>query len=253
MYKKLLVIAVMIFFAATIFSATSLAHAAVEPGSFEEQAAKFKWAAVPQPQLPNVLLIGDSISIGYTLDVRELLKDKANVYRPIKAQGKLPDNAGDTAKGLRQLEHWLSSQNVKKWDVIHFNWGLHDLKRITNGKGIKSNDPSQPSALSIEQYAKNLNAIVKRLKQTGAVIIFATTTPYPAGVTPSRIPEDAQKYNQAAMNIMTKHNVAINDLYTAIKPNLSEYQRPLNVHFNKQGSKFLATKVSDAIKQHLPH
>ena len=32
--------------------------------------------------LPRVLLIGDSISIGYTLPVREALKGKANVHRP---------------------------------------------------------------------------------------------------------------------------------------------------------------------------
>jgi len=32
-----------------------------------------------EPGLPRVLIIGDSISIGYTLDVRALLKGKANV------------------------------------------------------------------------------------------------------------------------------------------------------------------------------
>ena len=33
------------------------------------------------PGLPRVLLIGDSISIGYTLPVRRLLAGKANVHR----------------------------------------------------------------------------------------------------------------------------------------------------------------------------
>ena len=33
------------------------------------------------PLLPNVLLIGDSISISYTVDVRKLLKGKADVFR----------------------------------------------------------------------------------------------------------------------------------------------------------------------------
>ena len=43
-------------------------------------AARPTWAFTPDPQLPNVLLLGDSISIGYTLAVRELLAGRANVY-----------------------------------------------------------------------------------------------------------------------------------------------------------------------------
>lgn len=246
MYKNFIFI-----FLATL-SVTKISSAAVEPGSFEQQASKLKWAAEPQAKLPNVLIIGDSISIGYTLGVRELLKDKANVYRPIKQQGKLPDNGGDTRKGLRSLDAWLKTQDVKSWQVIHFNWGLHDLKRITKGMGVKSNDASQPANLSIGQYAKNLDKLVKRLKQTGAKLIFATTTPYPKGVTPSRIPADAVLYNQVAIEVMARHQVPVNDLYSEIKPKLATLQQPVNVHFNRQGSQFLAEKVSEAIKQYLP-
>jgi len=67
--------------------------------------------------LPRVLLIGDSVSVGYTLAVRKELEGKANVHRP-------PSNCGSTKIGMRDLDKWLG---VGKWDVIHFNWGLHDL------------------------------------------------------------------------------------------------------------------------------
>jgi hypothetical protein len=67
--------------------------------------------------LSNVLILGDSISIGYTRQVREGLKGKANVIRPNA-------NCGDTRHGLAQIETWLGDG---KWQVIHFNWGLHDL------------------------------------------------------------------------------------------------------------------------------
>jgi hypothetical protein len=70
------------------------------------------------PGLPRVLLIGDSISIGYTLPVRELLKGKANVHR-------IPQNGGATDVGLEKMASWLGDG---KWDVIHFNFGLHDAK-----------------------------------------------------------------------------------------------------------------------------
>src|SRR5436309_269245 len=69
--------------------------------------------------LPRVLLIGDSISMGYTLPVRKLLDGKANVHR-------IPENGGPTTTGLAQIDRWLGDG---KWDVIHFNWGLHDIKR----------------------------------------------------------------------------------------------------------------------------
>jgi hypothetical protein len=69
--------------------------------------------------LPRVLLIGDSISIGYTKTVIELLKGKAEVHR---VQG----NAGHTGMGIERLPKWLDPKNGK-WDVIHFNWGLWDL------------------------------------------------------------------------------------------------------------------------------
>ena len=66
------------------------------------------------PGLPRMLLIGDSISIGYTLPVRERLAGKANVHR-------IPENGGPTTNGLARLDAWLGTQ---RWDVIHFNWGL---------------------------------------------------------------------------------------------------------------------------------
>ena len=93
------------------------------------------------PNLARVLLIGDSISIGYTLAVRELLEGKANVHRP-------PTNCGPTTRGLEQIDAWLGD---KKWDVIHFNFGLHDLKYLGPNGQNRPGGPQgrrQPSASS---------------------------------------------------------------------------------------------------------
>jgi len=76
------------------------------------------------PGLPRVLLIGDSISMGYTLPVRKLLEGKANVHR-------IPQNGGPTKNGIANLDKWLGSG---KWDVIHFNHGIHDVKIMPDGK-----------------------------------------------------------------------------------------------------------------------
>ena len=76
------------------------------------------------PGLPRVLLIGDSISIGYTVPVRELLEGVTNVHRP-------QTNCGPTTKGVDEIDAWLGDG---KWDVIHFNFGLHDLKYCDDSK-----------------------------------------------------------------------------------------------------------------------
>ena len=69
-------------------------------------------AVATDSTLPNVLILGDSISIGYTPVVRDALKSKANVIRPSA-------NCGETRMGLAGIDDWLGDG---KWDVIHFNW-----------------------------------------------------------------------------------------------------------------------------------
>jgi N-sulfoglucosamine sulfohydrolase len=181
-----------------------------------------------EPNLPRVLLIGDSISIGYTLPVREILKGRANVHR-------IPENGGPSSKGVQKLDQWLGNE---KWDLIHFNWGLHDLKFMENGK----------RQVSLDDYEQNLTEIVNRLKQTGASLIWASTTPVPHGnLKPLRKPGDDLIYNLVAARIMQDKQVAVNDLYTLANSQLDQIQRPENVHFTPNGSRLLAEQVSSII------
>src|SRR5689334_16543895 len=94
------------------------------PVAVVAQPPKVDWTVHVDPALPNVMVIGDSISIGYGPDVRKLLAGKANVFRPVRADGKNAENGGSTYFGLRDLDRWLGSY---KYSVIHFNWGLHDV------------------------------------------------------------------------------------------------------------------------------
>lgn len=183
----------------------------------------------PNPKLPNVLIIGDSISIGYTVPTRKLLQGKANVYR-------IPANGGPTTRGLQYIEKWLGDRD---WDVIHFNWGLHDLKMDAKGK----------HQVPIAEYRRNLDKLVRIMKPRAKVLIWASTTPVPnAKVSPPRKNSDVIAYNKAAAEIMKKHGVRINDLYSAVLPKLDKLQRPANVHFTPGGSEFLARRVAAAIE-----
>lgn len=182
------------------------------------------------PKLPCVLLIGDSISIGYTLPTRELLKGKANVHRP-------PTNCSSTGFGLSQLTSWLGDKN---WDVIHFNFGLHDAKLPP--EGVRHAPP--------DVYEKNLRELVQQMKATGAKLIFATTTPVPKGgnLTPTRRFGSIEEYNTIARKVMAESGVAIDDLNAVAKPMMEKHGRPTDVHFAPEGYEVLAKAVSESIE-----
>lgn len=183
-------------------------------------------------QLPNVLIIGDSISIGYTPYVQTSLAGKFNVYR-------IPENGGDTGRGLQKLDYWLNSMS---WDVIHFNFGLHDLKRLTkNTLDIGGEIVNAP-----EIYAENLRGIVKKLRGlTGARLIWASTTAVPDGAV-GRMSGDEILYNKVAAEIMKENNIVINDLYK-LSATYPEGQLPADVHFSEIGKKQQANQVVEFI------
>ena len=174
------------------------------------------------PKLPRVLLIGDSISRGYTLVVRHALAGKANVHRA-------PANCGPTVMGLQKLPVWLGDG---KWDVIHFNFGIHD--RLTDDA----------------TYAANLEKIIAQLEKTGAKLIWARTTPPASGENREKFTaEQCAKVNRIADATMQKHGIPEDDLYTAVAPRLAELQNTNDVHFNDVGYDILGGQVASEILQ----
>lgn len=171
--------------------------------------------------------------------LEELLKGKAKV---VHNEG----NATHSGNGLAKLDEWLGDT---KWDVIHFNHGLHDLKYLdAEGKSARTKEGAHIQ-VPVEKYKENMEAIVARLKKTGAKLIFATTTPYPDEVEgPLREKGDAERYNAVALEIMQRENIAIDDLYTFIAPRLAELQLPKNVHFSAKGYEVLAGEVAKHIE-----
>ena len=182
--------------------------------------------------LPRVLLIGDSISVGYTLTVRDALVGKANVHR-------IPENGGSTWRGLEKLGPWLSTG---AWNVIHFNFGLHDLKYMKDNKL----DLAGEQVSTLNPYTTNLDRLATELEKTGATLIWATTTPVPEGANGRRKGDDVI-YNAASVAVMQKHGSRINDLHAHVLPALETFQRPRDVHYTPDGYAFLGRKVAAAI------
>ena len=205
------------------------------------------------PNLPNVLIYGDSISIGYTQRVREKLKGQANIYR-------LHLNGGDSGTFIHKMDvmhdtmrdETLDRPWTFQWDVIHFNVGLHDLKYITDKKKLDKQNGSQVS--SVGTYRQNMHDIVAYLEQhaPGVKLVFATTTPVPEGE-PGRFAGDAEKYNQVALEVMRDYpQIGVNDLYTFTLPNQKAWwTKPGNVHFNDTGKDAQGDEVARILAEEL--
>lgn len=197
-------------------------------------------------KLPNILIIGDSISMGYTPFVQELMKGKANVSRPKAANGGRLNCEG-TTKGVKMIDEWLT---VDKWDIIHFNFGLHDLKHVDAKTGKNSTNPDDPQQTDLKTYKRNLDEIVKKLVASGAKLIFATTTPYPDFPSgPLRRANQVEKYNKVALKIMKRYDVEVNNLHDFVLPQMKALQKPNNVHFTKEGSVALAKQVAKYLEE----
>lgn len=206
---------------------------------FESQSNGQVSVMEPDRALPKVLIMGDSISIGYTPQVKNLLQGKAEV---IHHKG----NAGPTIRGLTGIDQWLGDS---QWDLIHFNFGLWDMYGWEYVKEDRS-----PAI-----YEKRLESLVLRLKKTGAKLIWATTTPAcpePEVTMKRRFSSDVviapaleQQYLDAALRVMVKHKIQVNDLHALVKPELKKHAiAPNNVHFTPDGRNKLAKQVAETIE-----
>ena len=137
----------------------------------------------------NVLIVGDSISIGYTPFIQKALAPDVIVEHN-------DGNGGNTLRGVQRIEKWLGT---KQWDVIVFNFGLHDLARLDSLK--KYNVVTGKVEVTIDDYKKNLTTIVNKLKETTATVIFVNTTVVPDSAA-GRYVEDVPLYNKAAEAVM---------------------------------------------------
>ena len=214
------------------------------------------------PALPNVLIIGDSISIDYTPFVAELLKGKANVFH---CGGRWNQNATSTGLALSPkikknkeaplyLDYWINFQDIKvhplvvhdgyskmpihhptidysayglKWDVITCNWGMWDIAR-GHHKGLSPEElakkvPKDP-ATSLEVYTQRLGKSFDMLKESGAAIYWVATTPVHETIPNVALRQEADviAYNAAAAKLAAEKDVKVIDVHAAIKPRITD-------------------------------
>ena len=201
-------------------------------------ALSFLFIAAKSDKVTNVLIVGDSISIGYTTIVQKALSPNINVEHN-------DGNGGSTERGVTSIEKWLGN---KQWDVILFNFGLHDL--VYKDSLNKYDVVKGKLAVPLDAYRKNLEFIVSKLRETTAKLIFINTTVVPENSI-GRKTEDPAKYNAVALEIMKKNKIEVLDLYTASQTIHPANSKPGNVHYTDKGYELLADLVIKTIKSAL--
>jgi len=188
---------------------------------------------------PKILIVGDSISIGYTPYVKNNLGNRAKIYHN-------PGNAKHTNYGLQNIKEWAQAEN---WDIIQFNWGLWDICHRTDDD-YPDNKSKRIGVIttSKSEYAKNIDSIVSILKASSdAKLIFVTTTHVPEDDA-GRHSADVYKYNDIAIEIMTRRGVFVNEVH---QPSITIHELfgegKNDVHYNSLGYE----KLSEIISQYL--
>ncbi|MCD6346885.1 MAG: SGNH/GDSL hydrolase family protein [Bacteroidales bacterium] len=184
----------------------------------------------------KILIIGDSISIGYTPHVKELLGDRAIVTHN-------KGNAQHTGTGLEKIKEWIGDED---WDIIQFNWGLWDLAyRNLDVKNVGNRDKINGKVtFTPEQYKANVDSLVRVMKSlSDAELIFVTTSYVPEGEV-GRFVKDGPIYNDAALEVMKKYNIPVTDIYEYSKELHARFATAYNnVHYTKAGYSQLAVKI----------
>lgn len=184
--------------------------------------------------LPEILLIGDSIRLGYCGTVAEALRGKAEVKWP-------SENCQSSQNILISLVRWRGLVASPK--VVHFNCGHWDAAHW---------DGDAEPLTSIEEYARNVRKIIRRIRRywPEAKIVFATTTPMnPNGSMGRnvRTTESIKRYNAAAVAVALEEGVAVNDLFAMTeKWPSSDYAD--YCHFSKEAAKRLGCLVADRLE-----
>ncbi len=179
---------------------------------------------------PAILVLGDSITRGRLPHLKEMFEPDYAVCAPF-------ENGRGTLFSLTQIETWLRLR--KHWDLVVFNWGLHDLRR-------RDTVP----AVSQSEYAKSLTILATRIIAKSDHALFVTTTPVPPKAADWKN-DDVDLYNHTAIEIMEELGVPVCDLSllaAEVHADHGKMPRDSDIHYDREGYRLLAKPVAGAMR-----
>lgn len=189
-----------------------------------------------RPDLPLVLVLGDSIVNQYSTFLREKLIGRANVRTGGTAYDAEPDWPAVVAREVTERERELG----RPFGVIQFNWGLHALKWAQGMEYSMRFKEGYVRCVPLDRYGAELEKLVRELKKTTRKLVWATTTPANNGSQP----DDADAYNAIAREIMGRHGIPVNDLNAFVGNNHIAQSEPRNCHFPRSSAERLGHQVA---------
>lgn len=195
--------------------------------------------------MKKVLLLGDSIRMGYDDYVKELLDGKCEVFYDAN------DNGRFVAYTLWQMNQMF--REFGPFDLVHWNNGYWDMN---------IEPPMETPFCPIDEYTHLLRRMVQEIRKNGARVIFALTTPVlDVGTAADNTGTGAlsisyndawvKEYNEAAKCVMAEENVPINDLYTLCKNDKNYYKCEDMLHLTEEGYRRCAAQISKIILKEL--
>ncbi len=171
---------------------------------------------------PDILVIGDSISVGYMPHAQAVLPNfdlNHNVC-----------NGMSTMSGVRHIDKWLMQR--PSWTAITFNHGLWDI--------------ADWIAVGPEAYRANLTIVAQKVKAATNAPLFILTTEVLPG-TLGRTDAKVQQYNQIAIEVMQEVGIPVLDLYSVSQTIRNEHVNPTDVHYTEAGSQVLGEAVAQEL------
>eukprot|EP00729_Bicosta_minor_P006593 gene6593-6147_t len=197
----------------------------------------------PSVSIPSAIIIGDSVSIGYTPHVAAALSGKVQVQHSPAAGGGGADDAPYGKQCIITLESFLRTADYRKvkWDLITFNFGLHDMDNSTGGLH------------SIANYTAQLEEIADKLIATGSKLLYVATTPY----MPNHLKGDGivEVLNAKALMVANARGIPYVDLYTRVTDKCGKsyatcpicLKDPCAFHYTQEGYEWIQAPLSAAI------
>ena len=205
----------------------SLAAACQKPVTIPEK-IEWTWEVRPDkpvPGLPNVLLLGDSISRNYFPEVESELRGSANVYLMASST-----SVGDP-RLERQIAEFAAAEQVR-FRVVHFNNGMHGW------------------AYTEEQYKAqfpNFLRAVRALTEKGGILIWASTTPVRSDATGGATNPRIEERNRIALSFVRGAGITLDDQWLLMKAHENLHQDA--VHFSPAGAKIQGDQASATIRK----
>lgn len=207
--------------------------------------------------MKNLLLIGDSIRLGYQGKLEELIGDEFKIYKP-------DVNCQFTKFALWNMWAWMNDFGYPKIDVALWGLGAWDLHRVTaDGEIFTPVDEyayyQRRMAIQMKKYTDNvifvnMPAAGKGLDKEPEINPLINTNPnfVPVRLTaPTDVwNADVRLYNARATEVMNEMGIPVVDFYSAIAVDTDRYVCEDGVHMTDEGYSVLANLAADAIRKY---